>query len=144
MPGDVLENLSKLKPGGTFLDVLRNPVVEISPSQATPQSNGLRIIYFVDAYPDPIDASQARNSVARNLISQANRLKIAEAMDELRARAKIEILEVGALPQVLAQNQASQERVSQRKSLRQMEYVRTAWFFCFLLLVSVALWNFFK
>jgi EpsD family peptidyl-prolyl cis-trans isomerase len=144
MPQDVLEGLSKLKSGTTFVSMLRNPNTKASSSAASPATNGLRVIYFVDAYPDPIDPAQARNSVARNLISQANRLKILDVMDEVRAKAKIEIFETSALSEISTQNQASQERVSERRSMRQMEYVRTAWFFCFLILVPLALWKFYK
>ena len=143
MPQDVLDNLSKLSPNSTYVDILRGPSGKAS-SSANPLSNGLRVIYFIDSYPDPIDVEQARNSVARNLIAQANKLKIAALMDELRAKSKIEVMQSSALDHLVLQNLASQERVTMRKSMRQMEYVRTAWFFCFLCLVLIALWNFYK
>jgi hypothetical protein len=55
---------------------------------------GIRVIYLIDSYPDPINADEARNSIARNLISQANKSKIIETMQDLRAKAKIVVLSI--------------------------------------------------
>jgi hypothetical protein len=65
-------------------------------------------------------------------------------MQGLRAKAKIEISDEILKEEITKLNQADSLRVAERTSARRLEYMRSAWFFCFLLLVPVALWNFFK
>ena len=143
VPPNLLPELSKLKSGSVFVEGIAAPSTG---SSSSPDSNtsAIRVIYMMDSFPDPINADEARNSIARNLISQANRLKIIETMQDLRAKAKIEILDENLKLEIAKLNREDTTQAAERKSARRLEYMRTAWFFCLIFLVFLALWQFFK
>jgi hypothetical protein len=138
-----LSAISKMKAGSVLVEAIAAPSTGAA-SSPNNNTDGIRVIYLIDSYPDPINADEARNSVARNLIARANKIKIDEIMQGLRAKAKIEISDEILKEEITKLNQADSLRVAERTSARRLEYMRSAWFFCFLLLVPVALWNFFK
>ena len=139
----LLSALSKMKAGSVLVEGIAAPSMG---SSSSPNKNpeGIRVIYLIDSFPDPINADEARNSVARNLITQVNRSKISETMQELRAKAKIEILDENLKLDITNLNQADNSLVAERRTARRLEYMRTAWFFCLICLVPLALWKFFK
>ena len=141
----LLVQFLKMKSGSVFVEeAFPLNQKNSSSAQQDREAGAIRVIYLLDSYPDPINADEARKSIARNLISQANKLKISEMMQDLRAKAKIEISDEVLKVEITKLNQADSTQVAERIWARRLEYMRTAWFFCFLILVPLALWRFYK
>ena len=139
----LLSQISKLKAGSVLVEGM---TVALAGSTTPPSDKveGIRVVYLIDSYPDPINADEARNSIARNLISQANISKITETMQELRAKANIEIFDENLKREITNLNQADSSQVAERRTARRLEYIRATWFFFLICLVPLALWKFFK
>ena len=140
----VLAALSNLKAGSVVVEKIGGNQGALSSTSQEKNDNGIRVLYLIDSYPDPISAEESRNSVARNLISLKQKANMVVFMQELRANAKIEILDEKLKVEITKLNQQDSSQANERRSARRLEYMRTAWFFCLILLVSFALWQFFK
>jgi len=143
MSPQLLLEINKMKAGSVLVQEIAAPLARSSSSSNT-NADGIRVIYLIDSYPDPINADEARNSVARNLITVANRSKISEVMQDLRAKANIEISDENLKLEISNLNQLENSMVAERKAARRLEYVRTAWFFFLICLVPVVLWRFYN
>ena len=138
----LLATLSKLKSGSVFVEGISTPFTGRPVSDEV--NSAIRVVYYLDSFPDPINADEARKSIARNLITQANKAKISETMQDLRAKAKIEILDENLKLEITKLNQVDNSQAAERKAARRLEYVRTAWFFFLICLVPVVLWRFYN
>ena len=140
----VLAALSNLKAGSVVVEKIGGNQGALSSTSQEKNDNGIRVLYLIDSYPDPISAEESRNSVARNLISLKQKANMVVFMQELRANAKIEILDEKLKVEITNLNQVENSQAAERKAARRLEYVRTAWFFFLICLVPVVLWRFYK
>lgn len=141
---DVLAGLSQLKPGGALVTAGKSVIMNKTSLNSVGGVGGYRVIYLLDSYVDPLDSNEAKNSVARNLIGQANKLKIAEAMDELRSKSKVSFIGVPGESEAALITEFSKKRVSERTQYQQIEYFRIIWFFFVSCVIPLALLQFYR
>ncbi len=108
------------------------------------QSDSFQVVYLIDSYPDPVNANDVRVSIAKNLYSLANKSKVSEIMQDLRAKAKVEVLDTQMSREINNLNVFDTSQASERAQSRRIMYLKTAWFFSMLCLIPVALLQFYR